>query len=191
MTYVEFKEKKSISAENVYREIFDEYCNYVYTIIFNILRSVCSREDIEECVSDTFTDIYRCYDSETEREGDIKGFISVIARRKAIRYYRKLTSHANNMSLDDENVFQEALASDNVENEAENSELKKILFEKLNELGEPDTTIIIQKYYYNRSAGEISEIVSLSPQTIRVRCFRALKQLKKMLLNSGISFQEW
>jgi len=190
MTYGEFQKRKSASDENVYREIFEEYCNYVYTIIFNILRSCGTREDIEECVSDTFADVYSCYDSQTEREGDIKGFISVIARRKAIRYYNRLTSHGTDISLDDENVFHEVQASDDVEAKAENSEMQKILIDKLNELGEPDTTIIIQKYFYNRTAVEISEMVSLSQQAIRVRCFRALKQLKKMLSKSGITLQE-
>lgn len=191
MTYSEFQKRKSASDENVYKEIFDEYCNYVYTIIFNILRSCGSREDIEECVSDTFSDVYRCYSSQAGRDDDIKGFIAVIARRRAIRYYHRLTSHGNDMSIDDENVFYGVPASDNVEENAETSEMQKILIEKLNELGEPDTTIIIQKYFYNRTAGEISEMVSLSQQAIRVRCFRALRQLKKKLSKSGISLQEW
>lgn len=40
-----------------HRALFDEYKNFVYTIVYNRLRNIASREDIEECVSDVFTDI--------------------------------------------------------------------------------------------------------------------------------------
>ena len=43
--------------EKGHRVLFDEYKNYVYTIVYNRLRSVTSREDIEECVSDVFAEI--------------------------------------------------------------------------------------------------------------------------------------
>jgi hypothetical protein len=35
-----------------------EYGKYVYAVIFNKLRSVGTQEDIEECFSDVFADIF-------------------------------------------------------------------------------------------------------------------------------------
>ncbi|MBR3026226.1 MAG: sigma-70 family RNA polymerase sigma factor [Oscillospiraceae bacterium] len=189
MTHEEFQCGKNNSDDYIYRKIFDEYCGYVHTIVFNILRSSAEREDIEECVGDVFADVYRYFDSDSEREGDIKGFIATIARRKALRYLKKLSSGKNIFSTDD-NEFEQIRSSDDVENEVSDTEIQKLLIEKINELGEPDCSILIHKYYYNRTSTEISEIMNISPQSVRVRSSRALKKLRKALEKSGISFQE-
>ena len=62
-----------------------------------------------------------------------------------------------------------------------------IILEKIAELGEPDSTIIIQKYYYGRTSKEISEMLSITPEHIRVRNSRAVRKLKDMLEHEGIS----
>ena len=56
----------------------------------------------------------------------------------------------------------------------------------IDSLGEPDSVIIMQKYYFGRSSKEISEIVSLSPAAVRVRCGRAVKRLRKTAEQSGL-----
>ena len=66
-------------------------------------------------------------------------------------------------------------------------ECRRIILDKIAELGEPDSTIIFQKYYYGRSAKEIAEMVRLTPENIRVRSGRAVKKLKEMLERAGIS----
>ena len=43
------------SIQKCHRAIFDNYCNYVYAIVINILRSCGSKEDIEDCVNDIYT----------------------------------------------------------------------------------------------------------------------------------------
>ena len=58
LTHEEFREKLRKSAEEAHRELFEQYCNYVYTIVFNRLRSCAGREDVEECVCDVFSDVY-------------------------------------------------------------------------------------------------------------------------------------
>ena len=52
-------------------------------------------------------------------------------------------------------------------------------------LGEPDTTIIIQKYYYNRSSDEIAEMVEMKPAAVRKRVSRAVNKLRDMLTAIG------
>jgi RNA polymerase sigma-70 factor (ECF subfamily) len=46
------------SVENAHRCLFDEYSGYVYTICANKLKSCGTKEDIEECFSDSFADIF-------------------------------------------------------------------------------------------------------------------------------------
>ena len=65
MTDQEFKKYMERSPEECMRVVFDEYCNYVYVIAATKLKNCGTTEDIEECVSDVFTEvferIYRSY----------------------------------------------------------------------------------------------------------------------------------
>lgn len=187
MTHKELREAMRNSKEQAHRMIFDEYCNYVYAILFNRLRSVASREDIEDCFCDVFTDIYISYDSELELEGDIKGFVGTVARRRAADMFRCLTSGKGERVSDSIEELGHMAASENVEADTETKLMSRLVLDRIAELGEPDATIIIQKYYYCRSAAEIAEMVSMSPDTVYVRCGRAVKRLRKKLEQEGIT----
>ncbi len=182
----EFRKIMKKSRHEGCRMLFDEYCNYVYAIVFNRLRSCASREDIDECVGDIFSDVYRYFDYDGSFEGDMSGFIGTVARRRSSYYYNRLTKNSNeSVSLDDDEI-QEVCSGDDVENEVSRNEFQHFLIDKITELGEPDYTIIIQKYYYNRTSSEISRIVSMTPEAVRMRCGRALKKLKAILEKSEI-----
>ena len=57
--------------------------------------------------------------------------------------------------------------------------LRQLLLRKITELGEPDTSILIQKYYYDRNSREIAKLTGLTPAAVRQRCTRAVKRLKQ------------
>ena len=79
------------------------------------------------------------------------------------------------------------LVSDfSVEEQADSSELRRVLLQKINELGEPDSTILIQKFYYNRKSSEIAETVSMTASSVRSRCTRAIGKLKQKLIEADI-----
>lgn len=187
MTHNEYRQLISEDKENAQRRLFDEYFNYVCTIVYNKLRSSGSREDIEDCVSDVFFDVYSCYDMNTKLEGDIKGFIGTVASRKAVSYYHRLRNRnmCNISSEDAEAVLPPS--EEDVAKTAELTELRGVLLELIDSLGEPDSSIIIQKYYYNRKSKEIAKLLSLSPVLIRVRCSRAVKRLRKKLSDADIT----
>lgn len=178
MTQEQFRAELKKSEENGYKLLFDEYCNYVYAIVFNRLRSCASRQDIDECAADVFAEVFRSFSAEGSFEGDMSGFIGTVARRRAAYFYNRLSSGRQFVSLDDEEV-RELPAEADVESEVSDKETQTFLLDRIAELGEPDATIIIQKFYYNRTAKEIAKIVPLSPAAIRVRCARAIKKLKK------------
>lgn len=185
MTHREYRELMEESPEKAQRKLFDEYFSYVYAIAFNRLRSCGSREDVEECVSDIFSGIYSHYSGDIPAEGDIKGFISTVAGRKSIAYFRRLSRLDSGIQLDDE--LSAVLPSDeDVEDSLELKEKRQTIIAAIDSLGEPDSAIILQKFYYGRNSREISEIVRLSPMMIRVRCSRALKKLRKKLTDAGI-----
>lgn len=186
MTHQEYRLLLKADTQKAQRAVFDEYFNYVYVIVCNRLNSCARREDIDECVSDVFIDIFSSYAPEMPIEGDIKGFVAMVAERRATDYFRKLTRSPAAVYIDDDTA--EVLpAADDVQKSSEDNEMRKILLELIDSLGEPDATIIIQKFFFNRNSREISEIVPLAPVSIRLRSIRALKKLRKMLNDKNIT----
>ena len=188
MTDQEFKEHMKRSPEEGIKAIFDEYCNYVYIIAAAKLKNCGTAEDIEECVSDVFSEVFKKIDHLGDREGDLKGFVGVIARRKAIDMYRKLCANVHRtISADDEEIT-EISSGENIVESAEMSERNSIIFNKIKELGEPDTSIIIKQYYYNMTVAEIGKAISMTAAAVQKRSIRARQKLKKMLCEAGINY---
>ena len=87
--------------------------------------------------------------------------------------------------MDDDSSHE--ISSDiDLEKQSEKSELRRILIDSIKELGEPDSTIIIQKYYYNKRSNQIGTLLSMNPSTVRMRCKRAADKLRRVLENRGI-----
>ncbi len=188
MTDQEFKKHMERSPEECMRAVFDEYCNYVYVIAAAKLKSCGTTEDIEECVSDVFTEVFKRINYIGEREGDLKGFIGVIAKRKAIDMYRKLNVKADRTISADDEGFIEIASGENIIESTEMSERNSILLNKIKELGEPDTSIIIKQYYYNMTVAEIGRAISMTAAAVQKRSVRARQKLKKMLCEVGINY---
>ena len=187
MTHEEYRNTSLESKEQAQRILFSEYFNYVYTIVFSKLRSCASRDDIEECVSDSFADIYIYYDESREWGGDITGFIGTVARRKASDVYRRLTNKKISTFSVDDGEAKQLEAPDNTEEIVDKKDMRSKLLHCVELLGEPDSVIIMQKYFFMRNSKEISEIVSMTPEAVRMRCSRALVKLRKKLTEMNIS----
>ena len=186
MTENELRLLMAESVQKCHRAIFDKYCNYVYAIVINVLRSCGSREDIEDCVSDVFMKIYKRIDKDTAFSGDLKGFIGTISRNTAIDAYRRVSQkNMRSISIDDENTEEFGTDERLVEN-TEKKEMSRIILNKIKELGEPDSSIIIQQYYYNRTAKEISQNISMTAAAVQKRSSRAKQKLKALLTEAGI-----
>ena len=187
MTGTELKELFRESPEKCHRELMREYGKYVYAIVFNKLRSCGTQEDVDECFCDVFTEIFIKIESDDSVINNIKGYIGVIAKRKAIDRFRSLSAAgSHNVYVDDEGMAE--LVSDfSVDDHIDSSELRRILIQKIKELGEPDSTIIIQKFYYNRKSSEIAKTVSMTASSVRSRCTRAMDKLRKKLIEAGIT----
>lgn len=185
MTDYEIREQLEKSPDTGYRLLFDEYWNYVYTIVFHILRNCGCREDIEDCIIDVLTDVMMHYNP--GYKGSMKAYIGTTAKRKAIDMKRSLTAESShNVSIETDSIT-EMSSSENIEEQVENTELTQILLNKIEELGELDATIIIQKFFYDRNSIEISRILKMNPITVRSRCRRAIKRLRAALREIDIT----
>ncbi len=184
--YRRLYDESPVAAQNA---LFNEYLKYVYSIVYNKLRSCGTQEDIEECVSDIFSAVFLGYDNSKNRNGDLKGFIGAVAVNKAINMYHSLSSARSKVTPLEE--LDTDIADDNsLTEQAERTELQNIMLRCIKSLGEPESTMIIQKYYYDMKSNEIAKKLSMSPGTVRVKCSRALKKLKALLSAEGLDLKE-
>lgn len=184
MTDTELRALIYQSPKEGHAVLFREYYGLVYTIICSRLRGNARPEDIEECVSDVFADCFFSFDKGFSYEGSIKGYIRMIATRRAIDTYRRLSDYSKKViSIDD--TYQ-LTSGENLAEHTEQAEISRLLLQSIEELGEPDSTIILQKYYYGHSSKEIAKGLSITPSAVRKRCGKALAKLKTRLKQLGI-----
>ena len=187
MTSRELAEMMKKSTAACHKALVKEYGRYVYAIVYNKLRGCGTNEDVEECVSDVLADLFMKCEFDMSSDNDVKYLISTIAKRKAIDSFRKLCAKANHMTDTDEDDMKELVSDFSVDEHVDRSELRRVLLDKIDELGEPDSTILIQKFYYNRNSGEIAKSVSMTAVAVRQRCSRAMDKLRAKLMEIGMT----
>lgn len=181
MTGSEFKELILSSPQNGQRRFYNEYKNYVYTIVYSKLGNCGTREDIEECVSDVFAEIFLNAERYCSM-GDLKGITGIIAKRKAIRSYHRLSGSRIMFDELDESISDDL----DISAESEKKEKSRILFGKIKELGELDSAIILMSFFYGLDSGQIALRLSMKSAAVRKRKQRALKKLRSLLSGTGI-----
>ena len=167
------------SPEENYRELIRKYGGYVYAIVMNRLNRTATREDIEDCVSSVFVDIYTALKDGYAEQGSLKSYIGRIADRRAIDTFRRLTYRRNNTANDDE--LMNLSSEDDVQAETERKLMKKRLWEAVQSLGSPDSDIIIYQYYYNMKPRDIARKLDMTTGAVRKRSQRARKRLSEIM----------
>lgn len=190
MTDSELRALMQKSAEIAHRRIFDEYSGYVYSICANKLKSCGTNEDIEECLSDSFAEIFRYFDSESNRNGDLKGIIGTITKRRAIDYFRRLSGKTGKTVSIDDDDFPKISSDIRVDDETEKAVIRGIILDCIDRLGEPDSSIIVFHFFYGRTSREIAKYLHMSDWTVQKRISRAKKKLEKLFCNAGITGED-
>lgn len=153
--------------------LIDMYSALVYKIVANVVLPVGTKEDAEECVADSFVAFYNNLDDVDLSRGSIKGYLGVIAKRRAINLYHTLKrQNERDIHTDTElSEYEEGLDYDT----------KAALIRAIKDLGEPDSVIVTRKYLLGETAREIGEYINMSPEAVQKRLQRALEKLKVML----------
>ena len=171
----------SKQQEDVYRALFMKYDSYVYTIVWNRISNVGTREDAEEVVSDVFLALFRNFDK--IEDGKLESYLRKLAIRTAIDKYRQLTSR-HELPVEE---LPDAPSDEDIEADHEQAAMRRTLLEAISSLGEPDSRIILYKYFYDCSAGEIGRLVGMNQIAVRKRLSRARTKLRKLLSGMDIS----
>ncbi|MDE5854403.1 MAG: sigma-70 family RNA polymerase sigma factor [Ruminococcus sp.] len=169
------------SPQKAYANIIEQYSNLVYAIVANKLNRCANSEDIEDCVSDIFVEVFQNLNNFSISKGSLKSFISIIAKRSAIDNYRRLSYR---QSVTDETDISESGLSD-IDEDVEETVINKINRQNVRNavmsLKEPERSIIIHQYYYNHTIREIADILYMSVGAVQQRSLRARKRIEKIL----------
>lgn len=166
--------------------LVESFGAYVKAIIVNKIGGIASREDIEDCVSDVFYELCKAPDLIPDSENEKKYLIGTIAKRRAVDYFRRITHRENNYGGSDEEL---SSVSDNadVEDITHQKALNSALWNAVQSLGEPDSSIIVYRYFYRRKAREIGKILNLTTAAVHKRSQRAEKKIRDILINQGFA----
>ena len=157
--------------ERALSKMLAAYTGLVYHAAAAVLGS-SAREELEECVSDAFLAVYKNRDTLDFSKGSAKAYLCATARNLAIDRLRKKV-RTTVVPLDEFSAASEQteqLALDRIESGA--------LVNQILSLGEPDSTILICRYYFGMPTKQIAKQVSLKENTIDQRLRRALKKLR-------------
>lgn len=156
-----------------------QYAGLIYSVVKHKLagQTFCDA-DIEHCVADTFSEFYCDLDKFREAAGSIRAWLCVIARHNAFDRLRRYKKEAGTLSLDAEGIAEPQDETFSVEETLITKEFKEELLREIKALGEPDSTILLRKYYLSESSKEIAERLNLTVSSVDTRAHRAIQKLR-------------
>ena len=155
-----------------FEAVIRQYSAYVMKIACTRLIDVCTKEDIEEAVSDIFLKFYFAAENRRFDIPSVKGLLAVIAQRHCTDVFRRMSKSEETLDLNElENIIADTNSTDDEER----------LVEALKKLGETDCNIFMRKYYFGQKNKEIAKELGMPLGTLNSRISRGLEKLRKIL----------
>lgn len=147
----------------------ETYGNFMYHICFKVLlRSDEAEEACQDAVMKAIKSI-----SQFDRKSSIKAWCYTIAFRTAIDYRRKLKPTVDIQSV------QEAASVVSADHQIQADQTKLALTTLLSHLDDESRMVISLYYLEEKNIKEVMEITNLSESNIKIKLFRARKELAK------------
>ena len=147
--------------------IIDEYSNYVFKIVNNIVGTSLPYQDKEEIVADVF---YLLWKNQDNINKDLKSYLSAITRNSV---YSKLRNKKVTFELKEE------LITDNITFNNDIIFEQIFIRQKLEELSDIEKTIFTIYYVDGYKIKEISKKLKLTSSGIKIKLYRIRKKLKE------------
>ncbi len=171
-------------SEQAIRELDDKYGKVCYSLSYNILNS---RQDAEECVNDAYLGTWDAIPP--ARPNPLLAFLCRIVRNLSLMRYHgdrtaKRGSGSYTVALEE---LEGCLASPRtVEGELEEQELVRLIEDFLEALSPENRVLLMRRYWFSDSYGEIAAQTGLSEKNVSVRLTRIRKQLRHYFEERGV-----
>ncbi|MGN1002516.1 MAG: RNA polymerase sigma factor [Oscillospiraceae bacterium] len=150
-------------------ELVEEYTGLLWSVAARRLREP---EDVKDCVNETFLEFYAHRQRFDPDKGSLKGYLSVITDRLALKRYRELCRYEAG-EAEEQPDRRDAMAG---------AESRADLEAALAQLEPLDAEIIRRKYYGGMGFKEIAASLGIPYETVKKRHQRSLKKMQKSLV---------
>lgn len=167
-------------------QLLKTYGGAIKTICKNFLYD-CSEEDIEEAIADTVIHFWRgLHHFRPDDAHSMKSYLYAVARNVA-RDKRRTMKKASIFPL--EEVSMELVSEENPETDVVRKERQVILHQCIADMGEPDRSVFLYRYFYGFRNHEIADMLSLTQKKVENILYRGKQKLQKALTERGISHE--
>lgn len=161
--------------------IVDRYLPLVKGITHKVLSSTGNEHSIEECINDVFLSVWDNSNKFNGDDADFKRWICVIAKFKAIDYYRKARRNMD-VAVDVVEDGRVNSAEDEFITKEEENELIKLI----NQLDPMDRNIFIMKFFLGERSEDIARKLNVTKAAIDNRIYRGKKKLRENKSKLGL-----
>lgn len=166
---------------SLYRQIYEEYKNTMYSVAYDICKNP---DDAEDIVADSIEKIIRYHQKTAEgsfRTDTFRNFVITLTKNAAIDFLKKrkrevLTGEDIDFLPDEQNTEDLVIKMENYQE----------LMECINELHEGYKEILRLKILHDLPTKEVADILNISESNVNVRYLRARRALQKKLKERGI-----
>ncbi len=163
---------------NAFTVLVDRYKYMVFTLA---MRMVKNREEAEEIAQDTFLKVYKALGS-FNGGSKFSTWVYKIAYYRSLDYIKKLGRTPILSPI--EGLVENSMVEEvGIIDQLEQIEKKAVINEALQILPGDDGILITLHYFEELSLNEISIIMEISTNNVKVKLFRARKRLHHILVN--------
>ena len=175
--------------EAAINQAMDHYAKPIWYIVHKVLKNIASAEDMEECVADVFIYLWQYPDKFDAKRGNLKTWLSVVAKSKAIDKYRQLSktrhTYFNEEILVENGMFDKVGGLEKVLSR----ELKLEIRSAITTLEEIDQEIIFRRYFYQQKTKNISFALNLTAKQVENRLYKSKLKLRSVLQSGGQKYE--
>lgn len=158
--------------------VIGEMGKKVYWLVRNILQDTeASREDVEDCVSEVFADVWRRRQELNIHRGSLETWVYMLAKYKALDWRRKKGQQVELVGVDEV----ELLSPEETDAQVLKKEQQKQLLQAVDTLKQKDRDIFFRRYFLYESIESIAESLQLTREAVDNRLWRARRHLREVL----------
>ena len=170
------------SEKLTFEEYYEKYSHQAYGYIYKKIGDSYLAEDL---TMEAFLSCYQKFDEFDPEMASFQTWLYVIINNRLKNYYRDRKQTEN---IDD---YMDLVGSseDDMLAAEEIKEMRDVLADGLLTLPEKKRQIVILKYFKNKKANEIAQIMGMTPVNVRVQLSRSLEKLKQYFEARGSTWQ--
>ena len=157
--------------KDTFEQIYNSYSKILYNLIFSYTKNKYDSEDI---LQDTFITYINKMDK--IKDENILYWLIRVSKNKTINYLKKKSKE----------VVNDEIISYSYENDNEDKEDTKIVFDLITKLDSKYKDVIVMYYYNDYSIDQISKSLSLSLSCVKMRLKRGKELLKERLEKTNV-----